>query len=268
MNKTNIIIAIAALVSVSCAQKAEPEMRLGRLDVSVNSEPEITVSTKAGEYNGYNVAIFSSEDQQQGETVKYSAFEPVILPYGTYYVTAESCTTTEAETITEVSKGKMRLAGKSDNITLNAENWNASASVHCTVANSCVTAIFDESVNTYLTDWNVKVYTNATSTKYTSASPLDITDGKTYWVNVRTQITYIFTAKFPLTSKDIKVEKTIDLDAAKKLELTFKVESDSGILGGIGVSVTKTLAEVYKTLAIDPYNPEIKPIDPYNPEIK
>lgn len=260
MNKTNIIIAIAALVSVSCAQKAEPEMRLGRLDVSVNSEPEITVSTKAGEYNGYNVAIFSSEDQQQGETVKYSAFEPVILPYGTYYVTAESCTTTEAETITEVSKGKMRLAGKSGNITLNAENWNASASVHCTVANSCVTAIFDESVTANLTDCKVTVYTDAASTIYSSASPLDISDGKTYWVNVGTQITYIFTAKFNLTStpKEIRVEKTIDLDAAKKLELTFKVESDSGILGGIGVSVTETLADVNKTLPIDPYNPEIK----------
>lgn len=262
MNKTNIIIAIASLVSVSCSQKAEPEMRFGRLDVSVNSEPEITVSTKASEYDGYNVAIFSSEDQQQGETVKYSAFEPVILPYGTYYVTAESCTTTEAETITEVSKGKMRLAGKSDNITLNAENWNASALVHCTVANSCVTAIFDESVtaNPNLTDCNVTVYTDAASTIYSSASPLDISDGKTYWVNVRKQITYIFTAKFNLTStpKEISVEKTINLDAAKKLELTFKVESDSGILGGIGVSVTETLEVVTKELPIDPYNPEIK----------
>lgn len=258
MNKTNIIIAIAALVSVSCAQKAEPEMRLGRLDVSVNSEPEITVSTKAGEYDDYNVAVFSSEDQQQGETVKYSAFEPVILPYGTYYVTAESCTTTEAETITEVSKGKMRLAGKSGNITLNAENWNASASVHCTVANSCVIAKYDASVNTYLTDWNVTVYTNATSTKYTSVSPLDITNGDTYWINVGTQITYIFTAKFPLTSKDIKVEKTIDLDAAKKLELTFKVESDSGMLAGIAITVDDVLTDINKKLPIDPYNPEIK----------
>ena len=258
MNKTNIIIAIAALVSVSCSQKAEPEMRFGRLDVSVNSEPEITVSTKASEYDGYNVAIFSSEGLQQGETVKYSSFKPAILPFGTYYVTAESCTTTEAETITEVSKGKMRLAGKSGDITLNAENWNASASVHCTVANSCVTAKFDESIKTYLTNWNVKVYTNAASTKYTSASPLDITDGTIYWINVGTQITYIFTAKFPLTSKDIKVEKTIDLDAAKKLELTFKVESDSGILGGIGVSVTETLEDVNKKLPIDPYNPDIE----------
>lgn len=260
MNKTNIIIAIAALVSVSCSQKAEPEMRFGRLDVSVNSEPEITVSTKAGEYDDYNVAVFSSEGQQQGETVKYSAFEPVILPYGTYYVTAENCTTTEAETITEVSKGKMRLAGKSGDITLNAENWNASASVHCTVANSCVTAKYDASVNTYLTDWNVTVYTNTTSTKYTSASPLDITDGNTYWVNVGTQITYIFTATFNVTStpKDIRVEKTISLDAAKNLELTFKVESDSGLLGGVSIEVDDVLTDINKKLPIDPYNPEIK----------
>ncbi|MGM9747301.1 MAG: DUF4493 domain-containing protein [Candidatus Cryptobacteroides sp.] len=258
MNKTNIIIAIAALVAVSCAQKTEPELRLGRLDVSVNSEPEITVSTKASEYDDYNVAIFSSEGAQQGETVKYSAFEPAILPFGTYYVTAENCTTTEAETKTAEANGRMRLAGKSSDITLNAENWNASASVHCTVANSCVTAKFDTSVNTYLTDWNVKIYTDAPLTAYSSASPLDITDGEIYWINVGTQITYIFTAKFPLTSKDIRVEKTIDLDAAKNMELTFKVESDSGLLGGIGITVTETLDDVNKTLPIDPYNPNIE----------
>ncbi|MGN1210190.1 MAG: DUF4493 domain-containing protein [Candidatus Cryptobacteroides sp.] len=257
MNRINVILALAALAAISCTRMAEPEVKYGRLEVSVRSDAEITVSTKASDYDNYNVAIFSQDGTIQGTEMKYADFKPIVLPFGTYYVTAENCSGEEAETVTETGNGRMRLAGKSEDITLDEANWYKSATVACTVVNSRIKAVFDDTVGEYLTGWKVTVYTDAPSTTWNESAPLEITSGESYWINVGTTLTYSFTAIFTLTGKEVGTSKTISLGAASDLSLTFNVSSENGLLEGINISVDESMEDVVKPLPVDPYNPEI-----------
>ena len=104
MKRTLIGAAFIAMTAVACNTKIETLEVYGELSVSLAGEPVVEVISKAvetleqtdPEAGNYMVRIYDSADAEMYESV-YSAFETQRLALGTYYVTAENCTESEAE---------------------------------------------------------------------------------------------------------------------------------------------------------------------------
>ena len=221
---------ILSLIPLACAAVAcntvsiEEPARYGQLSVALADEPVIEVQTKSGtaldkETNAakeYDVSVFNSSDEKQGETVTFYEFQTQTLQFGTYYVTAENCSEEEAEN----GNGKMRLAGRSENVTLSLENLSGTASVECTVTNAKVAVEFDSFVSEKFTDLNVVLKGGTTSArKNTGITITESSEVKETWFNPST-LSYTISATGVQTVTGTKV-----LEAKDNIKILVKVKT-------------------------------------------
>ena len=243
MKKLILSLIPLACVAVACnTVSIEEPARFGQLSVALADEPVIEVQTKSSTAldketdaaKEYDVSVFNSSDEKQGETVTFYDFKTQTLPFGTYYVTAENCTEEEAE----VSNGKMRLAGKSANVALSLENLSGTASVECTVTNAKVAVEFDSSVSGKFTDLNVKLTGGTTSVRQDSGITItESSEVKETWFNPST-LSYIISATGVQA-----VTGTKDLEAKDNIKILVKVNQQTGTLTVSAVSVDESINE-------------------------
>ncbi len=128
----------------------EPAVRCGELSVALSAEPAVDVVSKAASEDVVPeecvVSIFNADGTAAAEPFGYTASAKKVLPFGTYYVTAENCTVAESE----AGYGRKRVAGRSGDVTLSASQLWQTAAVACEVANARVSVVFDAS--TYAVD--------------------------------------------------------------------------------------------------------------------
>lgn len=234
MKRTLIGAAFIALTAVACNTKIETPEVYGELSVSLAGEPVVEVISKAvetleqtdPEAENYMVRIYDSADAEMYESV-YSAFETQRLALGTYYVTAENCTESEAEE----GNGKMRLYGRSEDVTLTADQLVKTATVNCTVSNAKVSVQFDESVQGRFSALQVSLSggtsrTSAITIAQTAAGVVTET-----WFNP-SDLAYTITGTFTGSgmNKPVNVSRTIPLQARNNIILLVKVNLENGQL--------------------------------------
>lgn len=242
MKKLLLSLIPLACAAVACnTVRIEEPVRYGQLSVALADEPVIEVQTKGGtalnkgseDAKAYKVSVFNSSGEQQGETATFYDFQAQTLPFGTYYVTAENCTEEEAENL----NGMMRLAGKSDNVTLSLENLRGTASVECTVTNAKVTVEFDSSVSKF-TDLNVKLTGGTTGTRRSSGITItESTEDKETWFNPSI-LSYTISATGVQS-----VTGTRDLKAKDNIKILVKLNQQTGELSVSAVSVDESITE-------------------------
>jgi len=229
-----LYILLATIISVACSAGLEEPLHYGELSVSLSGEPEVEVLSRASvaldpaatEAAGYMVYIYNSSDEEQYRS-SYAGFEAQRLPLGTYYVTAENCTLADAES----GNGKMRLYGRSNDITLSLDNLAQTAEVNCTVANAKVCVQFDESVKDRFTDLKV-ILTGGTTSGRMLTIPETATGVVTEtWFNP-SELTYSISGTFIAggLNKDVNIVRTIELQARNNIKLVVKVNVDNGQL--------------------------------------
>ena len=234
MKNKFLTIAALSLMTVACTRNADEPLQYGDLSVSLSGEPEVEVVSKASETlqqtdqaaAGYMVRIYDSADALKYESA-YSAFEAQRLPLGTYYVTAENCT----EAAAEEGNGKMRLYGRSQDVTLTVEALSQTATVNCTVANAKVSVQFDESVKNRFSDLKV---TLSGGTERKSAIVIAETETGVVtetWFNP-SELKYTISGTFTASgmNKPVEISKKIDLKAKNNLLLNVKVNLENGQL--------------------------------------
>lgn len=229
-----LLLLLVTLMSVACVAEHDEPLRYGELSVSLSGEPEVEVLTRtpvaldptATEAAGYMVRIYNSSDVELYRS-SYADFEAQRLPLGTYYVTAENCTVDEAEE----GNGKMRLYGRSNDVSLSLETLVQTAEVNCTVANAKVSVKFDESVKDRFSGLKVTLAGGTTSgrilTIYETASDV-ITET---WFNP-SELTYSILGTFNAggLQKDVNISETIELQSRNNIRLVVKVNVDNGQL--------------------------------------
>lgn len=230
---TNKILAATALVilAVACTQKAEQPLRYGTLAVNLSGEPVVDVVSKtpvtleqeSSEAANYMVRIYNSVNEKKYES-PFNTFKPQVLPLGTYYVTAENCSATEAE----VDNGKMRLYGRSSDVTLSLENLSQSATVDCVVVNGKVTVVYDASVNGRFSD--LKVVLTSGDRSLTVNETATGVETET-WFNPAT-VTYSISGTFDPSgvNQQVNVSKTIEVKERSNIKLLVKVNLNNGQL--------------------------------------
>ena len=227
----NKILSAAALafIAVACNQKTGQPLQYGELSVSLSGEPEVEVIAKSAqtltqespEAENYTVRIFDSSGSKQYEA-KYNVFQTRTLPLGTYYVTAENCSQTEAEN----GNGRMRLYGRSEDITLSSDALSKTATVNCEVVNGKVTVVYDSSVSGRFTGLKVEL----TSGERTLTVNETATEVETEtWFNPAT-VSYTISGTFNATDKPVSIAKQVTVQAKSNIRLVVKVNLSNGQL--------------------------------------
>ncbi len=224
MRKTVIYITgiCLSLLTFSCnSLTVDLPAECGKLSVALSGQ-EVEVVVKAAEANdldNYTVKIFNNANEQQHSGL-YSESASKVLPFGTYYVTAENCTATEAEE----GNGCMRLWGRSADVTLSLESLFQTADVSCEVQNGKITVTFDEVAKTHIDDLKV---TLSNSTRTVTVAETD-TNTDT-WFNAgadgsAVNVSYSITGRY--NGSDISFNSQTPLEIRAKSNYNIKVQID------------------------------------------
>lgn len=247
--KMKFVYATAiAMMAVACnSERIDEPVQFGEISVALSGEPEVDVITKAAETldptsdlaKEYTVRILNSSN-----SVKYEAslfdFKTQTLELGTYYVTAENCSETQAES----GSGKKRLYGRSADITLSPENLSETAVVPCSVANALVSVGFDSSVSGKFS--NLKVVLSGGTTRAESIIVEETQAGviTETWFNPST-LTYSITGIFDPSgmNKPVVLEGSRVLSAKDHIQLVVSLNLENGQILIPTVTVDTVLAD-------------------------
>ena len=266
MKKTFLYMIAAALTAVSCNEiRIEEPVKYGTLSISLAGEPSVDVVTKTDgalsseQAAGYNIAVYNNAGCTGSPVFgpkKYSSLgsEPIVLAEGNYYVWAESCDTSDAES----GNGCIRLEGKSEQAVQVKAGFAADASVTCYVANAKISVTFDASVDDKFGGNELTVTFIGSDPERTVTATKD--SKGPFWFNAGQIVKYtISDVNFTYVSDcSIKIDKDknpVALAPKDNFELKISVsESADGTLS-LTPSVNKTVEKAPDiTAGFNPYN--------------
>ena len=237
------------LMAVACqTEKIETYPEYGTLDITLAGEPSLDVEVKssqtlsAAEAAEYSVTIYDASDAVVYGPVKYKDFTPQILPMGTYYVSAENCSLADAE----ANNGKMRLAGRSQDIVLSASAISQTAEVECVVTNAKVSFVFDPSLTGMFDDLVLKFKRPGipgTNNVRTDAE---------YWCNPST-VTYTISGIFKQTGRYLELTRELTLAAKDNVKVVIKLNLANGELAATIIVVDDLNPEKTEEVDFNPY---------------
>lgn len=247
--KMKFVYATAiAMMAVACnSERIDEPVQFGEISVALSGEPEVDIITKAAETldptsdlaKEYTVRILNSSN-----SVKYEAslfdFKTQTLELGTYYVTAENCSETQAES----GSGKKRLYGRSADITLSPENLTETAVVNCTVANALVSVEFDSSISGRFADLKVVLTGGTTRTEALTIEETPVGTVTESWFNPST-LNYTITGTFDPAgmNKAVTLTGSRELSAKDHIKLVVRLNLENGQLVVPNVTVDTVLAD-------------------------
>ncbi len=214
-----------ALFAASCSSPSEEmHIQYGRLSVSL-AQPDVQVVTRVPEElsptdptaSGYIVRLYNEGGVPQYEAA-YNEFGTQLVPFGTYYITAENCSETEAE----IGKGCMRLFGRSANVEVSSESFEQIVSVECTVQNAKFTVAFSELAASKLESLKVVLSQGTRNVTVNSA------DGETECWFSPGMVNYTITGSY--NSKPLSQSGSVELQAKSNVRLEVQVSQDKGEL--------------------------------------
>ena len=232
----------ALILAVACqTEKIDSAVEYGILDIAISEDPSLDVVVKSTDVSDFNVSIYKSSDPSPVcGPIKFSNFTAKVLQLGTYYVTAESCTEAEAES----GAGKMRLFGRSAEITISTAAISQTATVECTVANARVSVSFDSSLESYFTKNDLKVeIKGGTASKTVTAN---YSDAAEFWFNP-SEILYTVSGTFVPTGtsgeeKELKLTGSRSLNAKDDVRLVVKLNLQNGEIVAPTIEVSTELS--------------------------
>ncbi len=176
MKRTALYITTVLLLASSCNKTLMESAQTGSIRLSLSSDREVIVGTKAGttDCSSYLVDIFGETalgQQYASEQYVYSEMdESVAIPFGKYRVSAQSCLEADAEE----GFGKVRYYGISDEVDVQSRT-TASVQVTCRMANGKATLTLDESFLKDFADPSVELSVGARIVELSAAQ----SDGRT-----------------------------------------------------------------------------------------
>lgn len=229
MKKVIIMTALTVLAASCQRLEMSKPLQYGSLSVDMDAEVKVEAVTKAAadDLNNYTVTVAGNAEGLP-KSCLYSAFQPLTLPLGTYTVSAENCTSTDAET----GNGCKRLYG-STNVTIDESHLTPTAKFTCSVANALVTVVFEDSATQHITDLQVDL------TGGDSNRTVSVTESNTkVWFNPST-VSWAITGNIASINKAVDIKGSKDLVAKNHLKIVVSVNLENG---QISAAPTITLA--------------------------
>ena len=246
MKKVFILTALTVLAASCQRLELSKPLQYGSLSVAMDAEVKVEAVTKAAadDLNNYTVTVAGSAEGLP-KSCLYSAFQPLTLPLGTYTVSAENCTSTEAET----GNGCKRLFGSTE-VTISESNLNATAEFTCSVANTLVTVVFDASATQHITNLKVEL-TGGDSNRTVSVNA----SNTEVWFNPST-VSWKITGKITSINKNVEMTGSKSLVAKNHLKINVSVNLDNGqISAAPSITLDTNLSEAVE------HNEKFNPYD-------
>ncbi len=220
MKKVFILTALTVLAASCQRIEMSKPVQYGSLSVAMDAEVKVEAVTKAPataeELANYKVKVIG-QNQTHYDGL-YSEFQPLKLPLATYTVSAENCTSTDAEK----GNGCKRLFGSTE-VTISESNLNPTAEFTCSVANALVTVEFDKSATDHISGLKVDLK-GGTSGRTVSVT----TSGTEVWFNPPT-VSWTITGKITSINKDVNITGSKeDLAAKNHLKIVVSVNLENG----------------------------------------
>ena len=220
MKKVIIMTALTVLAASCQRLEMSKPLQYGSLSVAMDAEVKVeslsNAPATAEELANYKVKVIG-QNQTHYDGL-YSEFQPLKLPLATYTVSAETCTSTDAEK----GNGCKRLFGSTE-VTISESNLNPTAEFTCSVANALVTVEFDKSATDHISGHKVDLK-GGTSGRTVSVT----TAGTEVWFNPPT-VSWTITGKITSINKDVNITGSKeDLAAKNHLKIVVSVNLENG----------------------------------------
>lgn len=240
-------LALASIMLFSCSkEEIWTAQETGELSVNVEEGASIFVETKSSvATDNFNLKVL-----KDGTVVKYngtvSNFQgPMLLPVGTYTVSAENISAEDALSYNE-GRGAQRLAAENNNVTVTANNTTV-ISLACVMVNSKVSFAFDDTF---------KAAFDIANTTITETSARGITWSKDATLDSEIAFFEPGDLNYTISTTRGGDAKTysgkITLAAKTWHKLTVKASTANGQLS-ISVSANDEVAEDPKDITVNPY---------------
>ncbi len=234
----------------------EPQ-RTGSISLSLSSDREVVVDTKAETVDCSNFLVDIYGETFLGQSYKSEQFkfsemtEPVVIPFGYYYVSAQNLT----EAAAEEGYGSVRYYGVSEEVDI-LSNETTAVQVVCKMANGKVTFTLDAS---FLEDFEDASVEMTVGSRTVSMDGSDADGSNDVYFNVSEEGMSLIYKVFGTVGKGTEQEKRLTytnasspltLMPAKWAKITIK-SNHNGIIGP-GITVDGNMGNDSFTESIDP----------------
>ena len=173
-----------------------------------------------------------------------------------YVIRAENITEEEAETKPD-AWGQKRYAGESDTLVNvivdtvrnNVDPYYYTIHLKCTVANSMLSVVFDQSVLTYYSEPKVTAYTD--TDRKLEFTPDNAAEAMAHFTADK-QLFMEFTGLFNISGERKFHMDSIELQPNMHYTMTFKMEFTEGGLSQPVITVDEFCEDIYETMTVDP----------------
>lgn len=253
MRKSALYITAALVLASACNKSVMEPQRMGAISLALSSDREVVVDTKADavDCSGFLVDIYGTtflgQDYSSEQYVYAEMPEEVVIPYGYYNVSAQSCTSEAAEE----GFGQVLYQGVSDEVEVLSQT-PATVTVNCKMVNGKVTITIDDS---FLEDFeDVTAELTATRTvELTSAQANAPTEVYFNTPAEGVQLVYTVYGTVKASGKKLKYSNSaspMTLMPAKWAKITIK-SNHNGLIGP-DVTVDGDMGSDSFTEVIDP----------------
>ena len=246
MRKSFLYIGAALILSAGCNKEVIRSEKSGLITLNLSSEQEVVLTKGSMDCSNFNVYIngttFLSESYSKTYICSQMA-EGVSIPYGTYAIASDNCTSEEAAT----GLGQARYWGKTTGISIYSQE-PVEVIVNCAMVNGKIQVVFDESFTKDFTNPSIKLSQADRNVTMT----LEQTLKSSAYFNVGTsgKTTISYTIYGDIDDRRLEYSSSVDLSPAKCAIITIK-SNHNGLIGP-GVDVDDSMKGDDHTIVINP----------------
>lgn len=248
MRKSFLYIGAALIMAAGCNKEVIRSEKSGLITLNLSSEQEVVLtkgSMESMDCSNFNVYITGTTFLSESYSKSYICSQMtkgVSIPYGTYAIASDNCTSKEAAT----DLGQARYWGETTGINISSQ-VPVSVTVKCAMVNGKIQVVFDESFTKDFTNPSIKLSQADRNVTMT----LEQTLKSSAYFNVETTGTTIsYTIYGEIAGRTLEYSSSVVLSPAKCAIITIK-SNHNGLIGP-GVDVDDSMKGDGHTIIINP----------------
>jgi hypothetical protein len=252
MRRSALYILTILLAASACNKVVMAPQQMGTVALSLASDVEAVVGTKADntvDYDSFLVKISGETliGNRYGQEYVYSEIpDEMLIPFGSYFFSAESCTPAQAETSNE-GFGCVRYAGTTQKTDIMSTE-TMGIEIECSMANAKVTLVFDDSFLEDFTDPKAELKVDDREIELPDAATAA---AKVSYFNVDSENLLSYTIYGKINGRELSYTNSMSLAAAKWAKIVIK-SNHNGQIGGPDIIIDSNMDNNSFTELIDP----------------
>ena len=246
MRKSFLYIGAALILSAGCNKEVIRSEKSGLITLNLSSEQEVVLTKGSMDCSNFNVYITGTTFLSESYSKSYICSQMtggVSIPYGTYAIASDNCTSEEAAT----GLGQTRYWGKTTGISIYSQE-PVPVTVNCAMVNGKIQVVFDESFTKDFTNPSIKL--SQADRDVTMTLEQTLKSSAYFNVEASGTTTISYTIYGDIAGRTLEYSSSVKLSPAKCAIITIK-SNHNGLIGP-GVDVDDSMKGDDHTIIINP----------------